>query len=343
MEERCGMEERHCFWGVEGERETKVGTGTVGLLKESHTEEDLMRAPRLGRCHRASQLDSSEGTGSHSCQHPSDPAIIRLARMILDASTRLSPTALAAHGEGDVNIKILTADLIQYNVLTRNGDKNIQRCESQLSKDRPISTVRMDLGWHENRLRAPTPRLIIMFFHFVSMQSRSVRKPPLAERALIRCLTRTISNKQKSQFYRPAPFRFPFNRKSSLRVYVRLQPRVTRKASLTIGALVRSGNQRGGSFDFNKPDPRPQSKNLSSPDFQMDCLYVPRNKMSLVPALTAGFFFAWSDVRTPIFRCRQLLYILIPGLARRGRGRSPSRRLWRTLLYRRLVVIVTRN
>ena len=79
------------FWGVEGERETKVGTGTVGLLKESHTEENLMRAPRLGRCHRASQLDSSEETASHSCQHPSGPAIIRLARTILDSSGYLRP------------------------------------------------------------------------------------------------------------------------------------------------------------------------------------------------------------------------------------------------------------
>lgn len=27
----------------------EVGTGTAGLLKDTHAEEDLMRAPRLGR------------------------------------------------------------------------------------------------------------------------------------------------------------------------------------------------------------------------------------------------------------------------------------------------------
>lgn len=49
----------------------KAGTGTVGLLKDTHAEEYLMRAPRLGRrksSHRASHLDSSEG--SDSSIHP---------------------------------------------------------------------------------------------------------------------------------------------------------------------------------------------------------------------------------------------------------------------------------
>ena len=60
------------------------------------------------------------------------------------------------------------------------------------------STWWMRLKWHENRLQAPAPRFVIVFFHFVSMQSRSVRKPPLAERTLVGCLPRTILSKRSA-------------------------------------------------------------------------------------------------------------------------------------------------
>ena len=97
----------------------------------------------------------------------------------------------------------------------------------------------MDLGWHENRLRAPALWLIIVLFHFVSVQSRSIRKPPLAERTFVRCLPRA---KKKKLGYRPTTFRVPLFKKNSLCVDVRLQARVARKASLAMSALERPEN-----------------------------------------------------------------------------------------------------
>ena len=133
----------------------------------------------------------------------------------------LPPAALADHGEVDVGIRILTAGRVHYNVTTRNGDKNIRRYNYQLSKDRPYQPR----GW-TSAAREPAASVYSSadnhVLSLVSMRSRLVCKPPSAERALIRCLTRAIPTKQKSQFYRPTPFRFPVNRKGSLRVYVRL-------------------------------------------------------------------------------------------------------------------------
>lgn len=51
------------------------------------------------------------------------------------------------------------------------------------------------LEWHEHRLQASALWLVIMFFHLVPMQSCSIRKPPLAERALVRRLPGAVFEK----------------------------------------------------------------------------------------------------------------------------------------------------
>lgn len=130
--------------------------------------------------------------------------------------------------------------------------------------------------------------------------------------------------------------------KNSLCVDVRLQTRVARKASLAISALERPGNQK---YQDRLQRIRSSAiiQNLSSPDFQMNSLYVSCNKMSLVPALAAGLLFAWGNVYTPVFRGPKLFYILVPGIPFSGRGSSRCRRVGRTIPYRCLIVIVTCN
>ena len=85
-----------------------------------------MRAPRLGRCHENSHLDSSEDTGSSLSLVSIRPWLSSDWRgLSWMPSTRLSPTALTVHSEGGVNINGQPG--IHSNVPTRNGDKNIHR------------------------------------------------------------------------------------------------------------------------------------------------------------------------------------------------------------------------